>query len=714
MSKKGRMKLAIKIVEAAILSWCLAMRSSEATGEEVPTQVHPETPFIFEGIVVSVPPSKNGVSALQASLPSLPRNFSAEPLGTNSTFLMNDKRLVRMSSQSAVNLKPLTRKNNLCKRAKVRRALSLEKIGHRARCEPNLAYFTSLTPNDPNYSLLFASQWMSLESAWDVTTGSPNVIALVIDTGIDYNHPDIAANMWRNPNEIPSNGIDDDRNGYIDDIHGINAITNRGDPLDDHGHGTHVAGTIGAVGNNAVGVAGVAWNVRLAGAKFLSSGGSGSLSDAVKAINYGITLRKAGHRVLLSNNSWGGGGFSSTLAAAIEAAGKAGTLFVAAAGNSNSNNDVTAAYPASYSSDSIIAVASSTSTGARSSFSNYGATSVDIAAPGSNIFSTLTNNRYNYMSGTSMASPQVAGVAALVQSVCNGNLTVAQTRNAILSTGTVYPAWSGLVATSAIVNAAKAVSAALASCPPTATPSPAPTSTPRPSPSATPAVTPTSAVTVSPSPTPLRTPTPTHTFTPVRTPTSTPTLVATASPTRVATRTETPRPTATSTPIRTSTPAPTPTSRITPTQTPAPLPTRIPQTATPTATPREGQPRFIGSSNSARPGENATLRAIDIRTSKPGLSLIAENASFRGNCSLGAIELTRGASGTLSFSWPGSVNFFSRLRFELPAASATTIEYTVTTTAAVPRPSREQTAAALLDVCTVLRAAVTGANQRRR
>ena len=209
--------------------------------------------------------------------------------------------------------------------------------------------------------------------AWEISTGSSEVIVGVIDTGVDYNHEDLAANIWINPGEIPDNGIDDDGNGYVDDIHGINSITGSGDPMDDHYHGTHCAGIIGAVGGNGKGVAGVNWTVKIIGIKFVS-GGIGLDSDAVESINYAVGLRNRGVNIRVLSNSWGGGGFSQSLLDAINQANSAGILFVAAAGNSSSNNDASLFYPASYDTPNVLAVASTDHNDNLSSFSNYGAT----------------------------------------------------------------------------------------------------------------------------------------------------------------------------------------------------------------------------------------------------------------------------------------------------------------------------------------------------
>jgi serine protease len=275
--------------------------------------------------------------------------------------------------------------------------------------EPDHTIKLQSTPNDPLFSSLYGITKISAPAAWDTTTGSGNFVVAVIDSGVDYNHPDLNANMWRNQGEINGDGIDNDGNGLVDDYYGAEFIgTNSGNPFDDNGHGTHVAGTIGAIGNNGVGVAGVNWGVKIMALKFLSASGSGSTSDAVEALNYAVA-----NGAKVSNNSWGGGGYSSTLFSAIQAAQAKGHIFVAAAGNSNVDIDASPSYPASYNLANVVAVASTTGTDTRSSFSNYGANTVDIAAPGSSILSTTPNNTYSTFSGTSMAAPHVAGAIAL-------------------------------------------------------------------------------------------------------------------------------------------------------------------------------------------------------------------------------------------------------------------------------------------------------------
>jgi subtilisin family serine protease len=311
--------------------------------------------------------------------------------------------------------------------------------------EYNYLQYIDLTPNDS----LFSDLWglhntgqlggtfdadIDAPEGWDLSTGDPEIVVGVIDTGIDYNHEDLAANIWINPSEVPNNGIDDDGNGYVDDVHGINAITGSGDPMDDHYHGTHCAGTIGAVGNNSIGVAGVAWAAKIIGIKFLNSSGSGTTADAITGINYAVALNNRGVNIRVLSNSWGGGSFSQALKDAISAANDVGILFVAAAGNDSFNNDVYPHYPSSYDLSNILAIASTDRDDNLSSFSNYGAISVDLAAPGSSILSTVPNNGYDTLSGTSMATPHVSGAAALSLSL-NDGLTVDQLKNLLMDNG---------------------------------------------------------------------------------------------------------------------------------------------------------------------------------------------------------------------------------------------------------------------------------------
>jgi subtilisin family serine protease/subtilisin-like proprotein convertase family protein/methionine-rich copper-binding protein CopC len=289
--------------------------------------------------------------------------------------------------------------------------------------------------------------------AWELSTGSRSVVVGVIDTGVDYNHPDLAANIWTNPGEVAGNGVDDDANGFIDDVHGYDFVNNDGDPMDDEGHGTHVSGTIAAVGNNGTGIAGVNWSSSIMSLKFLDAGGGGTTAGAVRAVNYATLMRQRyGINVRVTNNSWGGGGFNQALRDAINASGNAGVLFVAAAGNDEANNDNEPSYPASYDLASVIAVAATDHQDGLARFSNFGAQSVDLAAPGVDVLSTLPNNAYGEASGTSMATPHVTGVAALAWSISPVS-TVSQIRGAILGGVDPVSRLNGQVASGGRLNA---------------------------------------------------------------------------------------------------------------------------------------------------------------------------------------------------------------------------------------------------------------------
>ena len=304
------------------------------------------------------------------------------------------------------------------------------------------------TPNDPGFPKLWGMRNIHGPDAWGLNHDSPVTVGIV-DTGVDYDHPDLQANMWRNPGEIPGNGKDDDGNGIIDDVFGAkfeNSV-GTGDPRDDNRHGTHCAGTIGGVGNNGVGVAGVNWNVKIMALKFLRANGSGATNDAVKCIDYAIDKK-----VKVLSNSWGGGGFSQALQDAVTRAEQAGIIFIVAAGNDSTDNDSTPSYPASYPNANIIAVASITPADQLSSFSNFGLTSVHIAAPGGtggpfdedDIFSTLPGNQYGFLAGTSMATPHVSGAAALVLGhPAHKNATVAQMKDLLMKNARALPALAG-------------------------------------------------------------------------------------------------------------------------------------------------------------------------------------------------------------------------------------------------------------------------------
>lgn len=264
--------------------------------------------------------------------------------------------------------------------------------------------------------------------AWEITKGSKQVKIAVIDTGVDYNHPDLKANMWVNEAEAAGTaGVDDDGNGYVDDIYGYDFANNDGDPMDGNGHGTHCSGTIAAVHDNGVGIAGVMANATIVAVKFLSDAGSGTTADAIRAIDYAT---KVG--VDIMSNSWGGGGFSQGLYDAIKNAKDKGIVFTAAAGNSATNNNSTPHYPSNYQIDNVISVAAHNYNDELASFSCYGSETVHVAAPGRNILSTTPNNDYAVYSGTSMATPHVTGVVGLYLSH-HGRMDVKQLRDKLMS-----------------------------------------------------------------------------------------------------------------------------------------------------------------------------------------------------------------------------------------------------------------------------------------
>ena len=283
--------------------------------------------------------------------------------------------------------------------------------------EPNFVYRPSVVPNDPEYP----HQWalhntgpdIGAEQAWDITTGSDDIVVAVIDTGIDYNHEDLAANIWRNDAECDGDGIDDDANGYIDDCHGIDAVNSDSDPMDGDDHGTHIAGTIGAVGNNGIGVVGVAWQVKMMACRFIGADGYGSTADAIECLDYVARMKDRGVNIIATNNSWGGHEHSRALEEAIRAQRDRSILLVAAAGNARQQVDVIPEYPCAYDVASVICVASASDV--RDFFSNWGRGTVLLGAPGAGIYSTIPGNRYEGKDGTSMATPHVVGALVLLK-----------------------------------------------------------------------------------------------------------------------------------------------------------------------------------------------------------------------------------------------------------------------------------------------------------
>lgn len=350
--------------------------------------------------------------------------------------------------------------------------------------EPNYLYYAAETrPNDPK----FTDMWglfnpncddcqngnpradIDAVAAWDITTGSENLVVGVIDSGADLKHPDLAPNAWVNPNEIAGNNLDDDGNGYVDDINGWNFADDDNKLFNNASidfHGTHVAGTIGAAGNNGLGVAGVAWKVKLMSLKFLGNKrGSGSTSDAVAAIEYAMDQRSRGVNLRVLNASWGGEGESLALREAIQAAGNAGILVVCAAGNDASDTDATPEFPTCWSKEisSLISVAAINQTGWLAEFSNFGRRTVDVAAPGYQILSLYPRDPerapeggYTIANGTSMATPHVSGVAVLVWSTEPG-LTPAEVKRRIVSTSEPTVMLSSGISSAGQVNAYNAL-----------------------------------------------------------------------------------------------------------------------------------------------------------------------------------------------------------------------------------------------------------------
>lgn len=353
----------------------------------------------------------------------------------------------------------------------LRRISLLRASGLFAYVEPDYAVTNLLTPADTAFTdgTLWALRNVGQNGgipgadidavrAWDITTGGTNVIVAVIDTGIRYTHKDLEKQMWRNLQEVPGNGVDDDGNGFVDDYYGINALLDNGNPIDDDGHGTHVAGTIGAAANDNNPHVGVAWSLQLMACKFIRSGNQGGFglsSDAIQSINYAVAK---GAKIL--NNSWGGGPFVQAEQDAITAARGRGVLFVAAAGNDGTDNDGIPHYPASYRVDNVIAVAAIDRFDRLGDFSNYGKTSVHLGAPGVDIFSTVasTDTSYATFDGTSMAAPHVSGVAALILARFPG-ATLAELRERILRGTVPIPALRDTTRTGGRLNAFNALNA---------------------------------------------------------------------------------------------------------------------------------------------------------------------------------------------------------------------------------------------------------------
>ena len=342
-----------------------------------------------------------------------------------------------------------------------RRNLALRVLQRRLRARPEVAYAepdfylsASRVPDDP----MFANQYslgtsplasVDAQPAWDARTSCSKVA--VLDSGIQYNHPDLAANVWHNPNEIKGNSKDDDKNGWVDDYYGVNLVNGRGSGVDDDGHGSHVSGIIAGHGNNGAGIAGLCWSSKLMAVKFMDSNGRGSTSDAIDGIDYAI---HEGARII--NASFGSSQKSSALQDEVDYAKSKNTLLVVAAGNNGQNIDSTPTYPAAFSEGNILTVAATTSTGALASFSNYGKKSVDLGAPGDNILSTYLNSGYKTLSGTSMAAPLVTAAAAMLSAQKSGQ-TYADLKNALRDHARADGALAGKTVSGGILDLASAL-----------------------------------------------------------------------------------------------------------------------------------------------------------------------------------------------------------------------------------------------------------------
>lgn len=316
---------------------------------------------------------------------------------------------------------------------------------------PDPIHHVGITPNDPDYPSQWALPKISMPLAWDVHQLNADVAVGVVDSGVDYTHPDLAGSIWENPGEVPGNGIDDDDNGFVDDVRGWDFYGGTNDPMDYYFHGTHCAGIIGAQGNNGIGVAGIAWKLKVVPLRAFGPLGGGAESDILDATSYAM---KAGFP--MTSNSYGTNKPSQAFIDVLSDAEGIGMLFVASAGNSNKNSDQSPLYPAAYPHSNIISVMATDSADAKGWFSNWGPNSVDLGAPGVSILSTMPNGQYAYKDGTSMAGPHVAGAAALLKSFLPG-LTCDQLKTQILDSADAVSPLAGLCKTGARLNVYKAL-----------------------------------------------------------------------------------------------------------------------------------------------------------------------------------------------------------------------------------------------------------------
>jgi subtilisin family serine protease len=395
----------------------------------------------------------------------------------------------------------------ICRRLKreANRNRVLPKFSH-LECSNDYTGSIGAIPDDESFALQTGLKMIGVEAAWDKEPSAQSQVVAVIDTGVDQSHYDLAGNIFTNPAETPSNGIDDDRNGYVDDVYGYDFVNKDADPADDHGHGTHVAGIIGARGNNGKLFAGVAWEVQILSVKAFNASGRGSLSSVLQALEYVRSLRKSGVAVRVVNASFGFVGTKfPTLDAKLAELEEAEIFVVSAAGNSKLNIDETPTYPASSEGDNVIAVAAVDANGNLASFSNYGEKGVDIAAPGVSIWSLYPRDLYVRMSGTSMATPFVSGAMALLLAQ-SPNASIAELREALLQGASQFDTLAGLVLDSRFLNVAGAVAALSTPAPAEGDSADAPAEQPTPVPTVVPTIAPTPPPTVEPTPSPTPTP----------------------------------------------------------------------------------------------------------------------------------------------------------------------------------------------------------------
>lgn len=443
--------------------------------------------------------------------------------------------------------------------------------------EPNYNVYEFSEPNDTYYQngKQAVLDLIGAKKLWDFDIDCSDVTVGVMDSGIQTNHEDLIDNIWVNTGEIADDGIDNDGNGYIDDIYGWNCGDSNGDVSYVSNHGVHVAGIVSAVTDNSKGVASVARNAKIASIKIFNSSGKSTLSYIIEGINY---AKK--NDINIINCSFGGAGWGSTSVSIVKSAIEAvpDIFFVIAAGNiatstPQPDNDQTAVYPSQLTKDldNVISVANTTSSDELSSTSHYGATSVDIAAPGTVIYSTIPTSSYGTMSGTSMATPMVASAVAVMRAV-NPNISAKEIKETLCSSSDKLSALTGKVISGGRLNAYNAVKAIMPTATPTATPTVKPTATPTtvPAPTATPTVKPTATPTTVPTPTATSTATPTTVPTATPSPTATPTVKATATPTIVPTVTPSPTAMPTTVPMPTVPSSPTATPTAAPTVTPMP------------------------------------------------------------------------------------------------------------------------------------------------